>query len=282
MADLPPLPELRFAEIAATSRDRYVGDRFCYMETGRVDLPPVLLLHGIGENSLHWRYQLSGLADCFRVIAWNAPGYLLSDRLRAETPSCRDYVDALDDLLTALEIGGFDIVANSFGTRVAQCFAYHWPGRIGRAVFTGTSIPHGMSPEERSRTVEVRVRMIERGGYGFGDRAAALLGSAASADTLALVQQTVRATNPQGFMQAARFIGEAEMPPLGAGLTMPLLMVQGEEDRVTPAATNAKLLAAALPHARLVILAGCGHLPEVELPSCVNDLIKAHLNVKDR
>jgi pimeloyl-ACP methyl ester carboxylesterase len=59
-------------------------------------------------------------------------------------------------------------------------------------------------------------------------------------------------------------------------------MVQGEEDRVTPAATNAKLLAAALPHAHLVILAGSGHLPEVELPSCVNDLIKAHLNVKDR
>ena len=146
-------------------------------------------------------------------------------------------------------------------------------------MFTGTSIPHGMSPEERARTVEARARMIERGGYGFGDRAAALLGSAASADTLALVQQTVRATNPAGFMQAARFIGEAEMPPLGAGLTVPLLMIQGEEDRITPAAANAKLLAAALPHARLVMLAGCGHLPEVEFPSRVNDLIKAHLNV---
>jgi pimeloyl-ACP methyl ester carboxylesterase len=133
------------------------------------------------------------------------------------------------------------------------------PGRIGRAVFTGTSVPHDASPEERARSVEARARMIERGGYGLGGRAAALLGSAATADTLALVQQTLRATNPAGFMQAARFIAEAEMPPLAARLMMPLLMVHGEEDRVAPAATNAELFAAALPHPRLIMLAGCGH-----------------------
>jgi len=163
MVYLPPLPELCFAEIPATSRHRYVGDRFCYMEAGCADLPTVLLLHGIGANSLHWRYQLAGLADRFRLIAWNAPGYLLSDNLRVETPSCGDYADALNDLLATLGIGGFDIVANSFGTRVAHCFAYHRPGRIGRIVFTGTSIPHGTPPAERARTVEMQARMIEGG-----------------------------------------------------------------------------------------------------------------------
>ena len=63
------------------------------------------------------RYAMTGLAGTFRLIAWNAPGYMLSDNLRAETPSGRDYSDALDDFLKALGVVGFDVVANSFGTR---------------------------------------------------------------------------------------------------------------------------------------------------------------------
>jgi pimeloyl-ACP methyl ester carboxylesterase len=58
---------------------------------------------------------------------------------------------------------------------------------------------------------------------------------------------------------------------------MPLLIIQGEEDRVTTAAVHAELLAAALPQARLVRLPGVGHLPEVECPDRVNQLIRDHL-----
>jgi len=279
MSALPPLPELNFTEIPAASQPHYTGDRFSYMEAGGLDRRPVLLLHGIGANSLHWRYQLAALADRYRPIAWNAPGYMLSDNLRVETPTGQDYADSLADFLQALGIEEFDVVANSFGTRVAQSFAYHHPGRIARAVFTGTLIARDRSPEERARGVAVRAQMIERGGYGFGERVAALLGSAASPETVALVQHTLRATNPAGFMQAARF--GAGGPPLAAGLTMPLLLIQGEEDRVTPADTNAARLVKAVPGARLVMLAGCGHLPEIEVPLRVNQLIAGFLGAGD-
>jgi pimeloyl-ACP methyl ester carboxylesterase len=277
MAEVPPLPELKFAPmIPAASRDHFLGDRWSYMESGPAEAPPVVLLHGVGANSMHWRFQFAGLSDRYRVIAWNAPGYMLTDGFVGDRPGCRAYADALAGFLAALALDRVRIAANSFGTRVAQCFALHHPGRTLKLAMTGTGVgPRHMTEGERTKVLLTREGQIASGGYGFGARVAALLGPNASPDTVEMVRNVVRATNPRGFLHGVQLgLADGYAPEqVAPALTMPVLMISGSEDKVNPIDKNAAVLAKLLPHARLVVLDGHGHLPEVEAPNEVNRLL---------
>jgi pimeloyl-ACP methyl ester carboxylesterase len=170
-----------------------------------------------------------------------------------------------------------NIVGNSFGTRVAQCFAIHHPGRVIKMALTGTGVgPRGMPQEDKDKVLAAREAQIGKGGYAFGARVGALLGPKATPETVALVQDVLRATNPRGFMHGVILgLADGYSPEEVSGkLTFPVLMISGREDRVNPIDKNAAVLLKVLPQGRLEVLEGIGHLPEVEAPDTVNRLLR--------
>ena len=273
---LPPLPELKFAEIPKRSRPAYTGDRFSFMEAGDRSLPAAILLHGVGANSTHWRFQYAGLSSRLHVVGWNAPGYMLTDELTAEWPDTRMYADSLRDFLDALEIDHAVLIGNSFGSRVSQGFAVYHGNRVDRMVLTGVGVGKSeITTKEREELLSWRTNQIRDGGFSYGSgRLSSLLGSRASDETHELVRNVLRGTNRRGFLQAS-MLSKSGFSPLDHihAFTMPLLMIQGSEDAVNPTTDNAKLLADKIPNARLEFLQGCGHLPEIEMPQAVNERI---------
>jgi 3-oxoadipate enol-lactonase len=60
-------------------------------------------------------------------------------------------------------------------------------------------------------------------------------------------------------------------------ITAPTLVVAGSDDAATPV-EHQELLAERIPHARLVVLGGAGHLANVEQPEQFSRLVAEHLS----
>src|ERR671917_2778802 len=80
--------------------------------------PPLVLLHGAGDNALDWRWVMPALAATHRVYVPDLPGSPDSARPSADySPTFFERFVA--GFLDALEIGPATFVGNSFGGLIA-------------------------------------------------------------------------------------------------------------------------------------------------------------------
>ncbi|MGK7869161.1 alpha/beta fold hydrolase [Falsiroseomonas sp. E2-1-a20] len=274
---IPPLPDLRFCEVDADVLG-LEGARLTYMEAGEGPTT-ILCLHGIGANSMGWRFTLAGLASQARVIAWNAPGYLMSDYFAAEAPGAEAYADAAVALLDALGIEGPVCVAgSSFGSMIGACLAARHPGRVARLALIGTSRgQRWKGPEGRAAMLAMRQDSVAQGGVALArTRSARLVSPMAGAVVRALVQGVVAATNPRGLMQAARCTDRVDViEDFAPQIQAPTLAITGLDDAVNPPEVG-RPIAAAIRDAVFLTPAEVGHLPELEAPAWTQDHLRKH------
>jgi pimeloyl-ACP methyl ester carboxylesterase len=279
MLRTPPLPEIRYARIPSEARHRYEGDRFSYLEArpSNTHAPVVLMLHGIGAHAAYFRFQLAALSEHFRVIAWNAPGYGLSDVMTTRAPTDKDYALAVADFADSLGLAQFSLIGNSFGSAVAQSFAIHFPERLNCLLLTGAGVGQIKISEVRKTSFEQRLKDLENGGYQYADGGVDRLVAANTPETIKnLMIDISRGLFRAGLERAVAFrLSNFFSPHHADKLTMPILLIQGNEDRTNPRQENADLLMAAVPHCEMEEWQGIGHLPEIEASERFNATLKA-------
>ena len=73
------------------------------------------------------------------------------------------------------------------------------------------------------------------------------------------------AVDPQTFHGACEALATLDLRPQLSGVTVPVLVLVGEQDEATPPPMSVELNAG-LPNARLVLLPGLAHVPQLQAP----------------
>ncbi|MCU1361737.1 MAG: alpha/beta hydrolase [Ilumatobacteraceae bacterium] len=260
-----------------------MGRRLAWREAGPSNArATVVLLHGLGGSRISWEPQLAGLSDEYRVVAWDMPGYGESAPLEGTMTfdALADAVaDAVDSLVVELGDGRVHLVGISFGGMIAQYAAARHPGAVQTLTLLSTSAKFGLDGTGPDQWRAARLAPLDLGlePVDFAER---VLGG------LAGPHITTEAFNGQ-VAAMARITGAAlrrsidclithDSRSLLPSIVAPTLCMVGELDDETPPA-YAMGVADLVPHARLVMIEGAGHLLNVEAPDAVNDAIVDHI-----
>ncbi|WP_019203292.1 alpha/beta fold hydrolase [Tsukamurella sp. 1534] len=267
----PYSPELRFVTIH--------GHRRAYRTGGSG--PTLLMLHGIGDNSLVWDATMSRLTDRYTVIAPDLLGHGLSDRPRADY-SVAAFANGVRDLLCYLGVERATVIGHSLGGGVAGQFAYQYPDMVERLVFVAPGgVDHDVSPLLRLLSLPFAEQVVAltalpgaRQVLGAALFAAAAVPSPMRPDAVQLRRALDRMPNtasPHAFARTLRSVVDLR----GQVVTMrdrcyltaqvPTLIAWGSDDSIIPAA-HAEVMREALPAARVEVFDGVGHFPMTEAP----------------
>ena len=233
---------------------------------------PLLLLHSLGTTSHVWDDTARVLAGPFRVIRPDLRGHGLT----SVTPGPYSIAGLAGDVLAmldALGVGTLHVGGLSIGGLVAQSMAHQAPGRVASLVLCDTALAIPPPGPWRERAALVRAA----GMAAVLDPVMArwvtpsFMGAPAAQGLRAMLART----DPEGYAGAAEAIADADLTADTAKLHVPALVLVGEHDAATPAA-SAQALADAL-RGTLEVLPGAAHIPTVEVPDLVTDAIRRFL-----
>ncbi|MEV7419568.1 alpha/beta hydrolase [Streptomyces sp. NPDC089919] len=242
--------------------------------------PPVVFLHGAGDDGRVWRPQLDALADEFTVAAWDEPGAGRSSDLPAAF-GLADYARCLAAVVTALRLGPAHVVGLSWGGTVALEFYRQHAALVRTLVLADTYAGwQGSLPAEEVRSrVEATRRMLDAAPAGPGPMPPGLFAGGPPAAYVTLLEAMAAGVRPATLRTQLSLMAEADLRDVLPTVAVPTLLLWGELDARSPLSV-ADRFRAAVPGSELVVVPGAGHVSNLERPEeftrALRDFCRAH------
>jgi len=237
--------------------------------------PVLVFVHGLGENSNSWKYQMEFFEKTFRVIAMDLRGHGKS--ADGEEPITMTlFADDVLALLEGLGIKKAHFVGHSMGGLINQEIAAHHGSSMQTMVLSDAA---GFYPPPFGTTgLEERLRRIDT--MSMDDVAQAIVDVAccptAPAAIKAEVKEMFAANRKVPYRQATIATLKADYRPYHSQMTMPTLLLVGQYDQTTPL-SYAQFLNAAIPGSKLQIIPGAAHMTKLENPTAYNRAVAEFL-----
>jgi 3-oxoadipate enol-lactonase len=241
---------------------------------------PLVLVHGFPLDHSMWSAQIEALREECRVIAPDLRGFGRSG-VSAGTVSMEQFADDLAALLDGLKVRQpIALCGLSMGGYIALQFWRKYAARVRGLILCDTRAAAD-SPEAAAGRREMAQRVLREGPAPLVDTMIPRLFAPATREKHPEVVDALRrvmlGTNPRGIAAAAD--GMAERPdatPLLGSIDCPSLVIVGQQDVISPP-EEMRAIARAIPHARLLEIAGSGHMTPLENPGEVTAALREFL-----
>ncbi len=250
------------------------GEKIFYFrsDAGKTDAPSLLLVHGAGGTHLHWPVSLRKLPGA-NVYAVDLPGHGKSSGTARN--NIRSYSEVVREFAESLGMKRFFLAGHSMGGAIAQTLALEHPELLEGLILMGTGAKLRVAPailEGIKQDYEAAARLIAKWAYSSSPDAHML-----DLYVRGMLQVPAESTY-EDFVACDRF----DLMDRISEISVPTLIVCGEEDRLTPP-KYCQYLHSRIRNSDLELVPGAGHMVMLEQEEAVVKAISGFLSkVSDR